>query len=224
MFIGHYAVGLAAKKAAPKVSLGTLVAAAIGLDLLWSLFLLLGLESFRISPGITRLVPIDFNDYPLSHSLVMALCWAVLAVLVYLMAGNRDERAAWVIGAVVISNWVLDFLVHRPDLPILPAEPNWGMNHKYGLGLWNHPAAAVLLEAAFFVAGFWIYLISTKARDGAGKVSLWAFGVVLAGLYAAVLLSPPPANAGLVPLAVIFQLLFVAWAYWIDDHRKMTAR
>ena len=140
MFIGHYAVGFAAKKWAPKVSLGALFAAAVWLDLVWPLFVLLGLEKFNISPGITRLSPFDFVDYPLSHSLVMSLAWGAAFGLVYLIFDNNIKNAC-ILGGLVVSHWFLDLLVHRPDLPILPAELNvYGMPHKYGFGLWNHPA------------------------------------------------------------------------------------
>jgi len=223
MFIGHYAVGMAAKKWAPKASLGTLVAAAIWLDIVWPIFLLLGLEHFRISPGITKMSPFDFYDYPLSHSLIMALAWAGLLGLLYLMLGKNDNKGAWIVGGLVVSHWFLDYIVHRPDLPILPAEQGF-MNHRYGLGLWDHPAVAIPLEVALFAAGFWLYLTSTKALDSKGKWSLWAFGAVLAAFYVASLVSPPPTNPNLVTLMALFQLAFVAWAYWIDDHRKATGK
>lgn len=223
MFIGHYAVGLAAKKWAPKASLGTLVAAAIWLDLAWPLFLLLGLEHFRVSPGITAMVPFDFYDYPLSHSLIMALAWAGLWGLIYLMSDKNDAKGAWIVGGLVVSHWVLDYLVHRPDLPVLPAETGY-MMHKYGLGLWNHPYVEIPLEIILLAAGFWIYLKSTKALDPVGKIALWAFGVVLAAIYVVDLSAPAPTNENLVSLMGFSQLLFVAWAYWIDDHRKATQK
>lgn len=223
MFIGHYAVGMAAKKWAPKTSLGTLVAAAIWLDIAWPLFLLLGLEHFRLSPGITKMSPFDFYDYPLSHSLVMALAWAGLWGLVYLMMGKNDGKGAWILGALVVSHWFLDYIVHRPDLPILPAEQSF-MVHKYGFGLWDHPAATILVEGVLFVAGFWLYLTSTKALDAVGNGALWAFGVVLVAIYTWSLVLPPPTNPNLVMLMGFSQLLFVAWAYWIDDHRKAAAK
>lgn len=230
MFIGHYAVGLAAKKWAPKASLGTLVAAAIWLDLAWPLFLLLGLEHFRISPGITKMSPFDFYDYPLSHSLVMALAWAGLWGLIYLMSDKNDSKGAWIVGGLVVSHWFLDYLVHRADLPILPAEAGYA-THKYGLAfgnhpfaLWDYPYLEIPLEVGLFAVGFWLFLKSTKALDSVGKSALWAFGVVLAALYVVSLSAPAPTNLNLVTLMGFSQLIFVAWAYWIDDHRKATGK
>lgn len=228
MFIGHYAVGLAAKKWAPKTSLGTLVAAAIWLDIAWPIFLMLDMEHFRVAPGVIKMSPFDFYDYPLSHSLVMALAWAALWGLIYLMTGNNDTKGAWIIGGLVVSHWVLDLIVHKADLPIWPAETSY-MAHKYGLGLWNFPFVAIPLEVALFVAGFWLYLKSTKALDKAGQVGLWAFGFVLGAFYISDIVSANPAppwlsNPNLVSLMGFAQLLFVAWAYWIDDHRKTTGK
>ena len=129
MFIGHYAVALGAKKAAPRVSLGTLLLASQFIDLLWPIFLLLGLEHVRIAPGNTVFTPLDFYDYPISHSLLAVLGWSVGFGLVY-YAVRRSGRNALILGAIVLSHWVLDFISHRPDLPLIP-----GMETRVGLGL-----------------------------------------------------------------------------------------
>ncbi len=217
MFIGHYAVGLAAKKWAPKASLGTLVAAAIWLDLAWPLFLLLDIEHFRIIPGITQMVSFDFYDYPLSHSLFMALAWSAFLGLVYLIT-EKDSRGSWVIGGLVLSHWFLDLIVHRPDLPLWPVDPAGAA--KYGFGLWNHAWAAIPIEVALFAWGLWFYQKSTRALDKVGGKGLWAFAAVLVIVYFADLKAVPSANPNIVSLMGFSQLLFVAWAYWIDDHRK----
>ena len=125
MFIGHFAVGFAAKKLAPRTSLGSLFFAAQFLDLLWPIFLLAGLEHVRISPGNTRMSPFDFYDYPITHSLLTAGIWSLLVVAAY-YALRRRARAAWVMGLGVFSHWILDFLVHRPDLPLWPGGPRVG--------------------------------------------------------------------------------------------------
>src|SRR6476646_10437956 len=131
MFIAHFGVALAAKKAAPKTSLGTLILAAQFLDFLWPAFLLLGIEHVRIVPGATTVSPLEFTDYPISHSLLMATVWAVLFGGVY-YGLRRNARSALVVGTAVISHWVLDFIVHRPDLQLYP-----GSEVRVGLGLWN---------------------------------------------------------------------------------------
>lgn len=215
MFIGHYAVGFAAKKWAPKTSLGTLFMAAIWLDVLWPLFVLLDMEHFRVSPGITKMSPFDFNDYPLSHSLAMSLAWAALWALVYFIL-ERDTKGACIVGSLVVSHWVLDAIVHRPDLPLLPAPGG----KLIGLGLWNSAFGTLFVEVALFAAGLWLYLKSTKARDKTGSRSLWVFVIFLLVFYAGSFLGKMPDNPHLIATAGFAQLLFISWAFWFDDHRK----
>ena len=128
MFIGHFGVALAAKKVAPKTSLGTLILGAQFADLLWPILLLAGVEQVEIVPGITRVSPFDFTDYPISHSLLMLLVWSVVVGGIY-YALRRYRRGALVIAAAVISHWILDFIVHSPDLPLRP-----GGELRLGLG------------------------------------------------------------------------------------------
>src|SRR5437588_9872370 len=116
MFIGHFAVGFAAKKYAQRTPLVLLLAAPLFADLLWPIFLLLGWEHVRIDPGNTRFTPLDFYDYPISHSLVAAIGWSVLFGGIYFTVRRRASVAV-LLGAGVLSHWGLDFLVHRPDLP-----------------------------------------------------------------------------------------------------------
>ncbi len=173
MFIGHYGVALAAKKVAPRASLGTLILGAQFLDFLWPLFLLLGLEHLKIVPGITRMSPFDFTDYPFSHSLLMALVWSALLGGVY-WAVARYRRGAWVVGVAVISHWVLDLFVHRPDLPLRP-----GGTVRVGLSLWNSMPASIAAELLIFGAGLWLYVTSTRARDNIGRYGFWSLMALL---------------------------------------------
>src|SRR6266404_408716 len=139
MFIGHFGVALTAKRIAPRTSLALLILAAEFLDLIWPVFLLLGIEHVRVVPGITKVQPFDFYDYPFSHSLTMALRWALAVGLIYFLV-RRYARGAWTLAVLVVSHWVLDFIVHRPDLPLWPGGP------KVGLGLWNSWAASISVE------------------------------------------------------------------------------
>ena len=173
MFIGHIAVALGAKKAAPKVSLGTLIMAAQFVDLLWPVFLLLGIEHVRINPGDTAFTPLDFYDYPVSHSLLSGIGWAIVFGLVY-YAFRHSAKNSWILGACVLSHWVLDFISHRADLPIVP-----GLKTYVGLGLWNSVPATILVEGALFVVGIVLYFRSTIALDRVGKYSFWSFIIFL---------------------------------------------
>src|SRR5947207_2653415 len=161
MFIGHNAVAFAAKRAAPKTSLGVLTAAVMLIDLIWPIFLLVGLEHVRIDPGATRFTPLDFYDYPWTHSLLMSIIWGLAFALAYWIV-TRSGRGAVTIALCVVSHWFLDLIAHRPDLPLWPDGP------RFGFGLWNYPAATMIIECAMFAGGVLIYVRSTVARDRIG--------------------------------------------------------
>jgi len=214
LFIGHFAVGFAAKRYAPETSLGTLIAATALLDLLWPVFLLLGWEQVRIDPGNTAFTPLDFVSYPLSHSLVGAICWATIFALLYYFFIHY-QRGAVMIWIGVVSHWVLDFMVHRPDLPLYPEGA------RLGLGLWNSILATVIVEGLMYVAGIWIYLRVTRAKDGIGRWGSWSFIIVVAALYVVNIFSPPLPNERLLAMVAIpYIWLLILWAWWADRHRE----
>jgi hypothetical protein len=207
MFIGHHAAAFVAKKYAPRVSVGTLFAAALLLDLIWPILLLLGLERAQVVPGITAFTPLDFIHYPITHSLVAALGWSVVFALLV-------RKHKFIVGATVFSHWVLDFVTHRPDLALWPGGP------KVGLGLWHSVPATLLVEVPFFVVALVLYLRATRARDRIGSIALWALVVFLGLAYASNLTSPPPPDMKVVLWVAFAQWLFVPWGFWIDRHRE----
>jgi len=215
MFLGHYAVGLASKKAAPKVSLGTLFLAAQLVDLLWPLFLLLGLEHVKIDPGNTTVTPFDFYDYPITHSLIGAVLWSCALGLIYSLL-KKDRRAAIVIGLVVFSHWILDLITHRPDLSL-----GLGGSAYFGLGLWNSVPGTLVVEFGLFAAGIILYSRTTTAKDRIGSIGFWALVGILALIYVANITGPPPPSASVVAVAGNASWLFVLWAYWVDGHRAV---
>jgi|SRR5436190_2939059 len=212
MFSGHFGLAFGAKRAAPRVSLATLILATQWLDTLWPVFLLLGIEHVRITPGITRLSPFDFVDYPWSHSAVMAAAWGVAFGAVH-FALRRSARAAALLGGLVFSHWILDFLTHRPDLPLWPGGP------LVGLGLWNAPIAETVLEAAIYLGGVAMYLRGTRPRDRVGRVSAWIFAAFVPLLHLASAVSPPPAMPALAWSAAVVPWPLLLWARWFDRHR-----
>ena len=147
MFIGHYAVAFAARKAVPAVSLGTLFLAVQLADLVWPVLVLAGVERFEIRPGITALTPLDFVHYPYSHSLAALAAWGAALGVGYMVARKAGVRTALLLAALVLSHWVLDFVTHRPDMPL-----TLGDSPKIGLGLWNSIAGTVAVEGALFAA------------------------------------------------------------------------
>jgi membrane-bound metal-dependent hydrolase YbcI (DUF457 family) len=218
MFIGHFAVAFAAKRAAPTVSLGTLFMACELLDLLWPFFLFAGLETLAITPGITRFTPLDFQHYPWSHSLLMGAVWALAFGALY-FAHRRSSIAAAVVASVVLSHWFLDALVHRPDLPLAP-----GSDLKIGFALWNSVTGTLLVEGALFVAAVRFYLAGSQASDRAGHYALYGLLVLLLVAYVAAAFGPPPPNvAAIAWTGIVGGGGTAALGYWIDRHRSMKA-
>jgi hypothetical protein len=215
MFIGHAAVAFAAKKAAPKTSLGTLIMAAQFIDLLWPVFLLLGLEHVRIDPGNTALTPLDFYDYPFSHSLGAVIVWGLVFGGVY-FAARRYRTGAITLGLLVVSHWILDFLAHRPDLPLAP-----GSETRVGLGLWDSVAATVIVEGLLFAAGVAFYAKTTKPIDRIGTYALWALVAFFVGVYVMNVFGAAPPSTDVIAIAGNASWLFVLWGYWIDKHRAV---
>ncbi|MEJ8821101.1 hypothetical protein WKW80_03490 [Variovorax humicola] len=217
MFIGHFAVALAAKRVTPSTSLGALFAAAQFADLLWPALLLAGLEVAEVSPQ-GAVIPLRFISYPYSHSLVAAALAAALLGLSWLW-WSGSKRAAWVIGALVLSHWVLDLIVHVPDLPLLPVGgPRWG------LGLWQRPMLALLLELALFAAGAWLYLDATEAADRVGRWGLWSLLLFLVLIQLANAWGPRPPDIAPVIWSGHATWLLVAWGWWADLHRRARSR
>jgi hypothetical protein len=214
LFIGHYAVAFASKRFAPRTSLGALIAAASLLDLLWPIFILLGWEQVRIEPGNTAFTPLNFVSYPISHSLVAAIGWATLFGLLYYGFTSYGAGAV-LIWVGVVSHWVLDFVSHRPDMPLFPGGP------RFGLGLWNSVIATVIVEGLMYAIGVGIYLRVTRARDGVGKWGLLSFVVAVSAIYVANIFSPPPPGIRILGIgALALSLFLILWAWWADRHRE----
>jgi hypothetical protein len=214
MFIGHFAVGLAAKRVAPRLSLAVLFAAAQLADILWPIFVAAGIEQVRIDPGNTAMTPLDFISYPYSHSLVFLLLCGLMSGIAFRIFVYRDRRTIPILVALVLSHWILDWITHRPDMPLYPGS------EKFGLGLWNSVPGTLALELVLFGAGVATYVRATRPRDGIGKWSLLALVAALVVIYVANLLSGAPPSvtaiwvAGLLGVAVL-----LAWSAWTDRHR-----
>ena len=213
MFVGHTAVALAAKREAPGVSLGALLAAAYAIDLLWPVFLLLGIEHVRIDPGNTAFTPLAFDSYPWSHSLLMVIVWGLAGGLISRAFGIA-LRGQIVIVLLVVSHWVLDAISHRPDMPLWP-----GTSPVVGLGLWNSIGATLVVESLLFAAGIAVYLRSTTPRSRAGTSGFWALVVFQLALWASQPWSPPPPDTTTLAWVGLAAWLFPAWAAWIDRRR-----
>jgi hypothetical protein len=215
MFIGHFGVALAAKKVAPRPSLGTLVLAALFVDGICSAFLLLGWEKVEIEPGITAVNPLLFVSYPYSHSLAAGVLWGALLGGAYFLLRRDRASALWLV-ALTLSHWVLDFISHGPDMPVFLHGP------KFGLGLWYSLPTTLVVEFALFGIGAWMYASVTRPRDRIGMWAYWGYAATLAAIYVASVLGPPPPSVAALAAAGLLSWLFVVWAYWIDRHRAVT--
>jgi hypothetical protein len=214
MFIGHFGVGFGAKKIDNKPSLGTLFLAAQFVDLLWPFLLILGIEKVEITPGITAFNPLDFTYYPFSHSLFGMLVWAVLFGVIYFLF-KKNFKSALLLGVLVISHWVLDLIVHIPDLPIFP-----GGSVKVGLGLWNSIPLTIIVEGSIFLIGVYLYFKSTKTKNKTGTFALWSLVIFLILIYILNIIGPPPESSEAIGYVGLSQWLIIAWGYWIDRNRQ----
>lgn len=212
MFAGHLAVAMAAKHVEPRAPLGVLVAASFGLDLVWPLLLLAGLETVSVEVGATAFTPLSFDSYPWSHSLVMVLLWGVIAGLAVWRVG-WSGRIAVVTAALVVSHWVLDFVTHRPDLPL------WLGGPEVGLMLWSSVPATLVVEGLMLVGGAWLYARAAPARDRLGTVGLIALVLFVGAIWASGPFSPPPPSATAVAYVALALWIFPFWAWRIDVHR-----
>src|SRR5439155_8820678 len=183
MFVGHYGVSFSAKKVEPSIPLWVLFIAVQFLDVLWAPFILLGIEKVRSVPGITASNPLDLYYMPYTHSLVAAVVWSCVGAIVYqLLARPVRRRTSAFVGFAVFSHWILDFVVHRPDLPL------YDNSAKVGLGLWNAPALAFGLEVALLFGGMWMYFRAGAQR----RIATAAFGIFMLAIQAYVVFGPPP--------------------------------
>ncbi|MGD0009426.1 MAG: metal-dependent hydrolase [Terriglobia bacterium] len=218
MFVGHLAVGLVAKRIEPKLSLGTGVLAAMLVDLLWAIFLIAGIEHVHFKPGMGAGNYFDAYDIAMSHSLLMGAVWAALFAAAYFLR-RHYPRGAWILFAAVLSHWFLDFVSHRPDMPLAP-----GVHRYFGLGLWNSIPATVIVEGGFWLVAIVLYARATHPKNRAGVYAFWTVVVLLTLAWYNNIAGPPPRNPHTAPIvSLIFFSLVVAWAYWMNRLRPAKA-
>jgi membrane-bound metal-dependent hydrolase YbcI (DUF457 family) len=218
MFVGHFAVAFAAKPAAPRVSLSTLIVAAGLADLLWIAFFVTGLEHVEIAPGLMAANSLNLVLVPFSHSLLMDAVWALLFAGLYFLA-RRDSRGAWIIAVAVLSHWVLDVVTHRPDMQLVP----W-MATRLGLGLWNSPVATFIVEGLLWLAAIVVYVRGTRPNGLPGRYGFWPMIVILTFLWLASLRGdPPPSLSALAVINTVFFAVVLSWAAWMNRARPVSA-
>jgi membrane-bound metal-dependent hydrolase YbcI (DUF457 family) len=215
VFVGHYGPSFAAKAMKKAIPLWVLFVAVQFLDVLWSIFVLLGIEKVRIVPGITATNPLDLYYMPYTHSLIGAILWSLVATFIYYGFRKTDGYgAATFVGAAVFSHWVLDVLVHRPDMPL------YDNSFKIGLGLWNYPLLAFLLEIAFMFSGMYFYLKTTQSTSRIGRYGMVTFGFAMVIVQFVVFFGPPLSSDKIAAITALFwYFVFAAVAYWLEKKR-----
>lgn len=220
MFIGHFALGFAAKKISPKTNLAWNFLACQLLDLIWPILVLMGIETVQVDPNATRFTPLDFSHYPYSHSLLMTLFWSAALALIY-FAWKKDKKSAVILGLLVLSHWILDLVTHRPDLPIFLDGP------MMGLGLWNSKLATVILEGGLFIFGIYLYLQTTEQRTRKSKWLLWSLIAFMSVIYILNAFGPQPelgTPASMIAGPALAMWLFVIWAWGADKNSVSKSR
>ena len=226
MFVGHYGVALAGKRASLRLPLGLLFLAVQFLDVLFAAFVLCGIEKLRIVHGFTPYNPYDLYWMPYTHSFVGALFWSALVGWIWWMAARRvpaGERrvGALVLGGAVFSHFVLDVPMHTADMPLWPGAGA----PKIGLGLWNHRFAAVLAELAVLVAGGWIYLRASRPKSRFARIGTIAFAIFLLAMTVATPFQPDPKSpAAFAATALAAYAGIAVAAALVDRGRAMMPR
>jgi membrane-bound metal-dependent hydrolase YbcI (DUF457 family) len=214
MFVGHFAVGLTAKRIAPAISLGTLVLAAMLADLLWCVFMIAGVEHVEFRPAMGAGNYFQSSYIALSHSLLMDAVWAALLAAAYFVR-RRSRRAAWILFAAVLSHWVLDWIAHRPDMPLAP-----GTHTYFGLGLWTSIPATILIEGGFWLAAVVLYARAFRPKGRTGIFAYWAVVALLTLAWYGNIAGPPPRDPHAAPYASLLLFsLAVGWAFWMNRLR-----
>ena len=212
MYIGHFAPAFAAAALSPEAPrLGTLFVAAQLVDLAFFALVTIGVEDMRVVPGITAMNSMDLYHMPYTHSLVGAALWGLaFGAVVWRRSGLR-AAGAWA-AMVVLSHWIIDLIVHRPDLTLAGNPP------KLGLALWDYPLVAIPLELGLVALSFWFYLRRTDGPLGPPFILL---GVMLA-FQAVNWFGPQPTQYSVaLPLAAITSYaVLIALAHWAGTTRR----
>lgn len=222
MVIGHYALGFALKRIEPRLSLGILFLGVNLVDILIGLFLLTGIEHARYIPGSASVYPVDFYDYPYTHSLAGSLLWSLVGVSAYLLRSSQEselrKRCAVIFGISIFSHYLLDLLTHT-SMPLLGND-----SLKIGMGLYENFFLDIAIEAIMLAAAVAVYRVTMNSRSAAGDRGLISLVVIMLSLWSwslfdlrwEHLLPGLPDLFGMSVLLVAGNLLGVALGYGVD--------
>lgn len=214
MFAGHVGAGMAIGRVERRINVGTFIFAAMLLDAVLWFLVLVGLESVTIPPDFASTHQPEFV-FPYSHGLLGSLGWSALAGAVafrwYPGLDAEKRRAAALIGIAVLSRWLLDALVHAPELPLAGTR-----SQRFGLGLWQDMPVALTVEAVILVGGLCFFLQGSKLsqanRTGLTLLSLLILAFTIVGMTVA----PPPPSVPAMALSSLATIIAVgALACWL---------
>ncbi len=216
MLIGHYGPAFAIKAIDKKVSLWMLFIAVQLPDIIWGTLILTGIEKAYINPSLES-NPLDLSYMPYSHGMLSTIIYSLVAVGILMLFPyfRKNKSSAWWIGAAIFSHWILDFLSHRPDLPL------YGNSAKVGLGLWNYPTLAVIIEVGIFIAGAIWYAIRVEGFKGWANYLFWGF-VGIASIASSVrgdAMSPGSVDTVAIS-AMIFYAVATTIIYFVEKNER----
>jgi hypothetical protein len=208
LFTGHYSASFAGKATEKRLPLWLLFLAVQWIDVMWSVFVLMGIEKVRIVPGFTASNDLDLYYMPYTHSLLAVLCWSALAYgICQIVPPWRGIKTGLILAAAVFSHWILDLIVHTPDMAL------YGSVGKMGFGLWNHRAAAFALEMAVLFTG-----AALLYRTAAHKARLVGFVVFLAAVQVVntFFFPPPKSDQAMAISAFVSYMVLALMAWWVE--------
>lgn len=210
MFIGHYGPAFGAKAALRQIPLWVLFIAVQWMDVVWSVLVLSNVEKLRIVPGYTQGSPLDLYYMPYTHGLLGALVLSgLLGGAVALFMRRNHVAVFWTVAACVFSHWILDLVVHKPDLWIYD-------DVKLGFGLWRWLWISLPLELLSLFAGAWFYVRYVPAR-AYGNIVLWGFVVLMAGIELYVAFGPAPVSPAAEAKTALIAYMVLAFAAGLVD-------
>lgn len=206
MFVGHYSASMFAKAAEPRAPLWSYFIASQLLDVGWGAFVILGIEKVRVDPNLPGSV-FDLYDMPWTHSFLAAVVWSLAGAFLFKKLLRLPSRAAVFIGLVVFSHWVLDLVVHRPDLLLWPGGP------KVGFGLWNYPVFEEAIEMGLVAIAATVWAASS-VRRGEAEWRAAALILLMTAMQAFVIVIPPNGNHIVIGAATLAAYAILAVGAW----------
>ena len=217
MFLGHFGVAMMARSKSQDTRLGTLFAASQFLDLIWPFFIIFGLETVSSRGAREGFHTLSFISYPYSHSLLFASFWAIVFAI-WAKLAKKKNFVVLLLAVLVLSHWVLDWIVHEPDLPLAFHD-----EIKHGLNLWANHSLTLIIELFIFSSGVVSYLRAIQLETLKKKVIFFSLIAFLLIIFVMSAFGPPPAletSAVAIGGPALAMWLFVWWGNAVEGSNK----